>query len=82
MVIKAINVIQNRRLEFDQDAVNIASSFINIRRKVVGDQITYATNRTATTGHADIAWAIMHALLFEPLDGNAHSRQTSVGIAA
>jgi len=82
LVIKAINVIKNRRFEFDQDAVNIASSFINIRRKVVGDQITYATNRTATTGHADIAWAIMHAMKFEPLDGNAHSRQTSVGIAA
>ncbi|MEQ3513649.1 terminase family protein [Pseudoalteromonas sp. BZB3] len=82
MVIKALNVIKNRRFEYDKDAVNIASSFINIRRKVVGDQITYATNRTETTGHADLAWAIMHAMKFEPLDGNSAGRQTTVGIAA
>ena len=82
MVIKALNVIGKKRLEFDEDAVSIASSFINIRKKVVGDQISYATNRTAATGHADIAWAIMHAMIFEPLSGDASSNQTSIGLDA
>lgn len=82
MVIKAMNVIKNRRFEFDENAVNIASSFINIRKQVKGDQIIYATNRTESTGHADMAWAIMHAMKLEPLDGNMTGRQTSVGIAA
>lgn len=82
LVMKAINVIANKRIEFDENATKIASSFINIRKKVVGDNISYATNRTATTGHADIAWAIMHGLLYEPLTGGMDSLQTSVGIAA
>ncbi|WP_151173461.1 terminase large subunit domain-containing protein [Pseudoalteromonas ruthenica] len=82
MVMKALNVIKNGRFEYDKDAVAVASSFINIRKKVVGDQVTYASNRSAEIGHADIAWAIMHAMIFEPLDGNSSSRQTSVGIAA
>ncbi|MDO6426227.1 terminase family protein [Thalassotalea sp. 1_MG-2023] len=82
LVQKAINVIANKRLEFDEESVGIASSFINIRKKVVGDQITYATNRTASTGHADIAWAIMHALIYEPLSGGIDSTRTSIGIAA
>ena len=82
MVMKALNVIKNGRFEYDKDAVTVASSFINIRKKVVGDQITYASNRSAEIGHADIAWAIMHAMIFEPLDGNTANRRTSVGIAA
>ncbi len=82
LVQKAINIIHNKRIEFDQESVGIASSFINIRKKVVGDNITYATNRTASTGHADIAWAIMHGLIYEPLSGGVNGSQTSIGIAA
>ncbi|PAJ72252.1 terminase [Pseudoalteromonas sp. NBT06-2] len=80
LVIKASNVINNKRFEFDEAAVTVAASFINIRKKVVGDQITYATNRTASTGHADIAWAIMHAMIYEPLSGDSHSSQTTIGL--
>jgi uncharacterized protein YjcR len=82
MVIKAINVISNKRFEYDEDSVSIASSFINIRKKVAGDQISYATNRTAATGHADIAWAIMHGMVYEPLTGGMDSIQTTIGLAA
>ena len=82
MVIKAINVINKRRFEYDEDSRAIASSFINIRKKVTGDNVTYATNRTASTGHADIAWAIMHALIFEPLTGGIGAHETSIAIAA
>jgi len=80
LVLKASNVINNKRFEFDEGAVTVAASFINIRKKVVGDQITYATNRTAATGHADIAWAIMHAMIYEPLNGDSHSSQTTIGL--
>jgi len=82
MVIKAINVISNKRFAYDEDSVSIASSFINIRKKVAGDQISYATNRTASTGHADIAWAIMHGMLYEPLTGGMDSIKTTIGLAA
>jgi len=35
MVIKALNVIGKKRFEYDEDSVMIASSFINIRKKLV-----------------------------------------------
>jgi hypothetical protein len=82
LVLKAMNVIKNKRLEFDEHATAIGSSFINIRKKVTGDKITYATNRTAEIGHADLAWAIMHALIYEPLSGGINSLETTVDIAA
>ncbi|TMO97556.1 terminase large subunit domain-containing protein [Pseudoalteromonas ruthenica] len=82
LVIKAQQVIGSKRFEFDKKAVPVTSSFMNVRKKVVGDNVTYASNRSATTGHADLAWAIMHALIYEPLTGNTNNRQTTVGIAA
>ncbi len=33
-----------------------------------GTQVTYVASRAGGAGHADLAWAIMHALFFEPLD--------------
>lgn len=82
LVIKALNVISKCRFEYDQDAMHIAASFMNIRKKITGDGITYATNRTASTGHADIAWAIMHAMIHEDLAGDNEALQTSIGFAA
>nr|SHO00660.1 Putative bacteriophage terminase, ATPase subunit [Moritella viscosa] len=60
----------------------VSSSFINIRKKAVGDQIISVTPRTASTGHADIAWAIMHAMIYEPLSGDSSSTRTSIGLDA
>ncbi|WP_018692510.1 terminase large subunit domain-containing protein [Algicola sagamiensis] len=82
LVIKAQQVINSGRFEFDSDSVNVCASFMNIRKKVLGDKITYATNRTASTGHADIAWSIMHAMIYEPLSGDTTSKRTTIGIAA
>ena len=31
--------------------------------------ITYKSGRREDTGHADLAWAVMHALANEPLEG-------------
>ena len=31
--------------------------------------MTYTAGRNAHTGHADLAWALMHALYNEPLEG-------------
>jgi len=82
LVQKAINVIANKRLEFDHNPSAIASGFINIRKKVSGDVVSYVSNRTASVGHADIAWAIMHALFYEPLSGGMEGISTTVAIAA
>ncbi|MBQ4836789.1 terminase large subunit domain-containing protein [Pseudoalteromonas luteoviolacea] len=82
LVTKTINVIENKRFEFDSNTIGVAQSFINVRREVRGDNVVYATNRSASIGHGDVAWAIMFALYDEPLDGNSINKQTSVGMAA
>lgn len=70
MVLKAKNVFSAGRIEFDSGAVDIAASFMAIRAELTGSQrqVTYVASRAGDTGHADLAWAIMHVLHNEPLD--------------
>lgn len=68
MVLKAHEVIEAKRIQWDASETTIAHAFLTIRKIMTpGGQITYAANRTNTTGHADVAWAIMHALANEPI---------------
>lgn len=72
MVLKAQEVIESNRIEWDENATDISHAFLTIRKTTTtGGQITYAARRTDTTGHADVAWAIMHALANEPI-ANGH----------
>lgn len=70
LVLKAKDVISRARLEFDAGWRDVAGSFMAIRKELTasGRQMTYTAGRTVETGHADLAWAIMHALDNEPLD--------------
>ena len=78
MVLKAQDVIRNGRLEFDAGSVDIAQSFMAIRKTMTasGQHVTYDAGRSDSIGHADLAWAIMHALDHEPLAGNTENRQS------
>jgi uncharacterized protein YjcR len=69
LIIKALDVIQPpSRLEFDAGDKEIVQSFLMIRRTMSETgHITYATTRTNTNGHADVAWACMHAMIYEPI---------------
>lgn len=79
LVLKAKSVISKGRLEFDAGSVDIAQAFMSIKKTLTpsGRQATYQAGRTDETGHADLAWACMHALDFEPLEG-ATSGNTSI----
>lgn len=70
MVLKAKNVIANGRLEFDAGWLDMAMAFSAIRPEITkgGTQVTYVASRAGGTGHADLAFAVMHALQFEPFD--------------
>ena len=70
MVLKAKNVISTGRLEFDAGWLDVMQAFMAIRPEITkgGTQVTYVASRAGGVGHADLAWAIMHALFFEPLD--------------
>lgn len=73
LVLKALQLAQHRRLEFDAGWTDLAHAFMTIHRSSTpsGKQITYQASRTEESGHADMAWALMHALDKEailPLD--------------
>lgn len=69
MVLKAYQVIYHQRLEYDSECTEIASAFLTIHQATTGSgrSVTYKASRTSSTGHADVAWAIMNALSNDPL---------------
>ena len=71
LVMKAWDVIKNGRLEFDAGWTDFAASLMAIRKTMTagGRQFTYTAGRNDNTGHADLAWALFHALHNEPLEG-------------
>ena len=70
LVLKAVDVIESGRIEWDQELKEIPASFMSIRRTVTnsGNAMTFVADRTQETGHAESAWSIMHALDNEPLN--------------
>lgn len=77
-MLKAHDVMSKGRLEFDAGHTDIAQSFMAIRKTSTagGGQITYKADRSAQASHADIAWATMHALSNEGIDGQIGTNQS------
>ncbi|HDR9512137.1 TPA: terminase family protein, partial [Burkholderia cepacia] len=71
LVMKAQNVIRKGRLEFDSGWKDLAASFMAIKKTITpsGLQVTYKASRSEEASHGDLAWACMHALANEPLEG-------------
>lgn len=82
LVLKAYEVIHGGRLEFDAGATDLASSLMAIRKTMTasGRQFTYTAGRTDETGHADLAWALFHALHNEPIGGHSAGSTGSMEI--
>lgn len=80
LVLKAYDTISSGRLEFDASHLDIAQSFMSIRKTLTasGHRPTYEANRSEEASHADLAWAAMHALANEPLQGVSASTQNIV----
>ncbi len=80
LVLKAKSVISKGRLEFDAGSVDLAQSFMAIKKVLTasGRQATYDAGRNSETGHADLAWACMHAMDNEPLDGGGLHSNTGI----
>ncbi|HIE1734136.1 TPA: terminase large subunit domain-containing protein [Pseudomonas aeruginosa] len=75
LVLKAQDVIQGKRIEWDAGWTEVAAAFLSIKRGTTASGlITYSASRTEATGHADVAWSIMHALAHEPLNTNKRRR--------
>ncbi|CAM3040867.1 terminase large subunit domain-containing protein [Dichelobacter nodosus] len=75
MVLKAYQLVHHKKLEFDAEKTEIASAFLTIHQAgtASGRDVTYRAKRTAKTGHADVAWAVMNALSNDPLGAIAEA---------
>lgn len=78
MVMKAQNVVRRGRLLFDAGWLDLVSSFVSIKKTLTasGRAITFKAGRGGQDGHADLAWACMHILMNEPLDGKERPKAT------
>lgn len=83
LVLKAKSVISKGRLEFDAGAVDLAQAFMAIKRVMTasGRQATFDAGRNQDTGHADLAWACMHAMDNEPLEGDVAANRSIMEIS-
>ncbi|WP_213132216.1 terminase large subunit domain-containing protein [Citrobacter sp. FP75] len=70
LVLKACDVIESQRIEWDQEHTEIPAAFMAIRRTTTksGNAMTFVADRSIETGHADDFWAISHAIDNEPLE--------------
>ncbi|EPE2696331.1 terminase large subunit domain-containing protein [Vibrio alginolyticus] len=78
LVMKMIDVVEARRLQFDAQHKDIAMAFMAIKRvpTASGNAMTFKAERSETTGHADAFWAISHAIINEPLDHSTPTKST------
>ncbi|WFQ78536.1 terminase family protein [Xenorhabdus sp. SF857] len=70
LVMKMIDVVSEERLEWNGEQKEIPASFLAIRHTTTGKggAMTFVADRSQETGHADVFWAISHALMNEPLN--------------
>lgn len=78
---KAREIINNGRLQFPSDWDDVVHSFLMIRQHTTkqSNQITFISSRSKVGSHADLAWAGMHAIHWEPID-TLNDNNTTVSI--
>lgn len=78
LVLKMIDLVDGNRIEWDENQLDIAASFMTIRRTVTasGNAMTFVATRTENTGHADVFFAIAHAMDNEPLNYESTRKST------
>ncbi len=77
LVLKAQDIIRSKRFQFDAGWTDVASAFMAIKKTLTDSQrqVTFKSARSEEGGHADLAWAFMHAMHKEPLAvGSQHSK--------
>ena len=70
LVLRAKQFFSKKLIEFDMAWVDLAHAFMTIHQTSTqsGRNVTYRASRTSKTGHADLAWAVMHALDKAPIE--------------
>ncbi|MGY3895477.1 terminase large subunit domain-containing protein [Aeromonas enterica] len=77
LVLKMVDVVESNRIEWDQEDTEIPLAFMSIKRSTTGGgQMTFRASRSSETGHADVFFAIAHAVDNEPLDTSRRRKST------
>ncbi len=78
LVLKMIDVVEAKRLQFSKEEKDIASAFMAIKRGATksGQMMSFKADRSELVGHADAFWAISHALINEPLNHSNKRKST------
>ncbi|MND87298.1 Terminase-like family protein [compost metagenome] len=77
MVLKMIDVVEADRIEWASDDRDIPAAFLAIKRATTGGgQMTFKAGRDSVTGHADVFWAVAHAVANEPLNTTRKRKST------
>jgi hypothetical protein len=68
LVLKGRELVESNRIQWDAADKEVGLAFMMIRQTTTpGGAMTYAANRSESTGHADAAFAILHGVSYEPL---------------
>ncbi|WP_429134259.1 terminase large subunit domain-containing protein [Aeromonas hydrophila] len=79
LVLKMIDVVEANRIEWDSTDRDIPLAFLAIKRATTsGGQMTFRAARDNVTGHADVFFAIAHAVANEPLDTSRRRKSSWV----
>ena len=64
LVLKVHDLVERGLLEWDEQEQDIIASFLMIKQTTTksGNGTTFTATRTANTQHADVFWAISHAI--------------------
>lgn len=77
LVLKVMDLVWSKRIQWDEQNKTIAPSFLAIKKKMTGHgSMTFAADRSEITGHADDFFAIAHAVACEDLNV-ANKRQST-----
>lgn len=70
LVLKMIDLVDDQRLEWNEERKEILASFLGIRHTMTGKggAMTFVADRSKETGHADVFFATSHAVANEPLN--------------
>ncbi|MDP8173670.1 terminase family protein [Pasteurella skyensis] len=78
MVLKVHNLVEKKNLEWDENEKDIPASFLMIKQTATksSGKITYMAERSITTQHADVFWAIANAIDKKELDDDKPKRKS------
>lgn len=80
LVMKMLDVVDTDRIEWSENQKEIATAFLQVKKTTTasGNAMTFVADRNNESGHADIFFAIAHAMDNEPLNYRTRRKSTWV----